>query len=726
MKKKLFFSVFFLLSAQFFLSAASSSLVAANRRTAVRCLKLSESFLSSDDYTNALAQAELGLAYDESVSDLWYVKAASRAGLGATRAELIPLVTHALTEGEWVDYNRDGARILYADLLCDTGNYEQAIGILDAEPFIYSSDAEFIRAKSYYRIRTAESVEKARDKINSARKIYPADKRFPKLFFKHEYDLLRVSGFYVDSSGNKNSSEKTDVSAKKDDSALVQKIADSFLAKMPEYDNPDAELEIYSVFFASGEQQRRLAEAFASHGMRHPLYALIALKCDLMNQQEAWDYFCSFADESVSVEMLQDILPMLTDELTVDSVKEHLNSFSGILTFDTDFDLEPNLTAKYMRGRPANFSWDKENDGVIEWSAECDFGVPESLYLTRGNIQLYYGTYPSVVRAVFDSDKISGGEAVFNLVDEALDWSPFEIKPLEIAKNLFDFDFYVPYIFNYIEEIDENALVRNCSNYEISSEERPGARIRFYVLNGEFQTAEYFADGKIYARAEFVEGFPSVRSVDNDGDGIFETVETFGYDPENLYHVSEPEQKQIMTNLFGHEIAGSGIYLKMIQIDSNGDTVPDFSEEYLADNGKISSWDFDADSRWELRYKRYPQADSASPVIEDAQFYTNPDRKLVTVTLWNGIPVKVEYENQFFPVTQGASDSFYWIGKEGNADDEKFLLENFDKSFEQGVSVILQNKNVRMMAVRIGQNIYGEILPFYDETIYDENKQNDE
>ena len=283
MKKKLFFSVFLLLSVHIFLSAASSSLVAANRRTAVRCLKLSESFLSSNDYTNALAQAELGLAYDESVSDLWYIKAASRAGLGATRAELIPLVTHALTEGEWVDYNRDGARILYADLLCDTGNYEQAVGILDAEPFIYSSDAEFIRAKSYYRIRTAESIAKARDKINSARKIYPADKRFPKLFFKHEYDLLRSAGFSANSdlSGN--------LAALKDDSTLVQKIADSFLAKMPEYDNPDAEFEIYSVFFASGERQKRLAEAFASHGMRHPLYALVALKCGLMSQQEAWD-----------------------------------------------------------------------------------------------------------------------------------------------------------------------------------------------------------------------------------------------------------------------------------------------------------------------------------------------------------------------------------------------------------------------------------------------------
>ena len=723
MKKKLFSSVFFILFAQFFMFAASSSLVAANRRTAVRCLKLSESFLSSEEYTNAMAQAELGLAYDESVSDLWYVMAAAKAGLGATRAELLPLVTCALTEGEWVDYNRDGARILYADLLCDTGNYAQAVGILDAEPFIYSSDAEFIRAKAYYRQRTAESVEKARGKINSARKIYPADKRFPKLFFKHEYDFLRPGN--LDKKTGSENTESENVFPYGETHSEVQKIADSFLAKIPEYDNPDAELEIYSVFFASAEKQKRLAEAFASHGLRHPLYAIVALNCGLMNQQEAWDYFCSFADESASAEMLEDILSMITDKITVASVKEHLDSFSGILTFDTDYDLEPNLTVQYMRGRPASFYWDKENDGLTEWSAECDFGVPESLFLTQGNIRLFYGSYPSVVRAVFESDRISGGEAVFNLVDEALLWSPFEIKAFEPAKNLLGIDFYVPYVFSYPQTLDENSLLRNCSSYEIASGERSGARIKFYVLNGEFQTAEYTADGKIYARAEFSNGLPSVRSVDNDGDGIFETVETFGYDPENLLHVPDAEQKQLMANLFGHEIAGSGIYLKMIQIDSNGDTVPDFSEEYLADNGKISSWDFDGDSRWELRYKRYPRLDSSSPVIEDAQFYTSPDRKLVTLTLWNEIPVKVEYENQFFPVTQGAADSFYWIGKEGNADEEKFLLENFDSSLEQGVSVILQNKNSRMMAVKIGKNIYGEILPFYDETIYDESRDDE-
>ena len=276
--KKSFIAVFgaflyFLCSLNCFAAGAES----VNRRTAVRCLKLAESYLSSGDYTNALAQAELGLAYDESVADLWYVNAAAKSGKGDIKADIIPLVMKSLTEGEWVDYNRDGARVLYADLLCDTGMYDQALTILDTKPFIYSSDAEFIRVKAYYRIRTQESINRAREKINSARKIYPDDLRFPHIFFKYEYDINR---------------EAEILGYKEPDAAgavLFRKIADSFIAKMPEYDKPDADLEIYSIYFAEGEKQVRMAQAFSSHGLRHPLYALIALKCGFMTQQEALD-----------------------------------------------------------------------------------------------------------------------------------------------------------------------------------------------------------------------------------------------------------------------------------------------------------------------------------------------------------------------------------------------------------------------------------------------------
>lgn len=682
-----------------FLSAVSASSVdTVNRRTAVRCLKLAESYLSSNDYGNALSQAELGLSYDESVADLWYIKAAAKSGLMEPKAEILPLVMKAMTEGGWVDYNRDGARILYADLLCDMGNYDQAVAILDSKPFIYSSDAEFIRIKAYYCMRTADSIVKARDKINSARKIYPLDMRFPHVFFKYEYDLHRDSEF--DSFMLNESSE-----------LLVQKIADSFIAKMPEYDNPDANLEIYSAMFASGEKQTRMVQAFSAHGMKHPLYALLALKCGIMEQQEAWDYFCSFADKEVSLSMLEDILALISDEVTVESVKEHLNAFSGTLLIDTDFDCNPNLFVSYFRGRPKSFFWDKNNDGINEWNCECDFGVPESIFLTQGNIQLFYGTYPAIVKAIYKSESIAADHAVFNIMDETLFWTPFSIEPLESVKELFGMDFFLPVINADERDLEENKILYSCSSYEIASDEKPGAKIVFSVLNGFPESAVYYSLDKIYARALFEDGFPSVRSVDNDDDGIFETVETFGYDPENTLGRNAAEQEQVMTNLFGLPMRGSGIYLRMIQIDSNGDTVPDFTEEFIAGNGKISSWDYDADRNWDVRYKRYPREKDEDPLIEDSQFYTEPSHILVTVSTWNGNPVKVQFGETFYPVVQGENKNFYWLGDAGTYDDEKTLLGAFDFSAEQGVCELIESGEKRIQVVRIGEKLYSFIIP---------------
>ena len=58
----------------FFLGAQNSKLAEINRKTAERCLKIAESLILSDDWNGALFQAETGLAYDNAVSDLYYIK----------------------------------------------------------------------------------------------------------------------------------------------------------------------------------------------------------------------------------------------------------------------------------------------------------------------------------------------------------------------------------------------------------------------------------------------------------------------------------------------------------------------------------------------------------------------------------------------------------------------------------------------------------------------------
>lgn len=714
MKKNLIF-VFALCVFSFcsFSAFSVSSVQKANRRTAVRCLNLAKNYLSSGDFENALSQTELGLSYDETVSDLWYIKAAAMNQKGEARAFLIPLVQRAVTEGEWVDYNRDSARILYADLLCDTGEYVQALAVLDSNPRIYNSDSEFIRAKSYYRIGTEDSVSKAREKINSARKIYGKDMRFPELFFRHEYSIMKRDS---ENAGNSESAEKPAENTNGEDfsdeasSVLVRKIADSFIAGMPEYENPDAELEIYAAIFASGERQRRLLEAFSSHGLRHPLFAGIALENGLLTEGEAWDYFSSFADGKISLSLLEDFLKHITDEEISESVREYLNAYSGTLTLDTNGDLEENLTVIYSRGRPESFFWDSTNDGIIEWNVKCDFGVPETIDLTDGNIRISYGTYPGIVKALYKSARYENGAAVFNILDGEMRWSPFDIKIHALIKDLFDFDFYVPFPEENSSHLDAGLFLSSCYSYEVPTEERENSFIRFSVLDGQIQGSEYIQDGRLYASGTFVNSLPEMRSVDNDGDGVFETTEYFGFDPENEYETSLADQEQIMTNLFGLPASGSGLFVRMIQIDRNKDAVPDFSEEYLPLGGKITSWDNDYDGNWEIRYKKYPQ-ENGSPLVEESEFLSFFEKQIVKITSLDGVPSGVSVGGTDYEVTKGSYDGFYWIGEHGGAEDEYSLLKDFDFSAPQGTSMLLENDSERMIAVKIGGNVYGTILP---------------
>ncbi len=669
--------------------AEDKAIAAANRRTAVRFLKLAEEYLLEKDWNGAYSQAQMGIAYDSSVADLWYISAAAKSGLGESRAAVLPLVAKALTEGQWVDYNRDGARILYADLLCDTGQFSQAVAVLDNQPLIYSADAEYIRIKAYYRMKTPEALAKARTRVNGARKIYSGDTRFPRLFFRYEY-----------------------ASADGVISPEVQAIADSFIARMPEYDNPDAELEIYAALFATGGRQKRMLQAFAAHNMEHPLYAGAALAAGLMTQAQALDYFSEFADKTVSLFQLESFVPLITDEKVKAVLVEHLNSYDGVLTVDTDGDLEPNLTVQYERGRPQSLAWDSNNDGTDEWTARCDFGVPVSVNLASDGVTLYYGTYPSVVKAVFSGNDGQSGTETVTLADETFDWTPFLMTALEQFKNDPGCEFFVPAV-QKIKPVDKTLLLRSASSHEIPSQEREKGTVAFTMQDGLPQTADYYAGGKMYAHAVYEKGLPVTRSVDNDGDGIFETTETFGYDPGNAMHRPLSVGGQAMESLFGLP-AGSGIYAKMIQVDEDGDTIPDFTEEYLADGGKITSWDNDADGSWDVRYERFPQK-KGDPLVESALFYAPPEKKLVTVTNVNGEPVKVTSGNFSYNVIEGSAGGLYWIGTEGTGDDEKKVLERLNQTSSQGVSILVDSGAKRLLAVRVGDKSYVEILP--DRTV---------
>ncbi len=608
---------------------------------------------------------------------------------GSPKYQIFPLIQKALTEGEWVDYNRESARVLYADILCATRDFDQAIAVLDAHPFVYSADAEYIRSKAYYNLGTEKSLDKARDKIDAARRIYPDDQRFAELFFRYEYAL-----------GGRNSKN--------------EKIADSFINAVSLYKKTSVDIEIYAAVFAEGQKKLRMLKSFNARNLKSPLYAVASLEdgVNLLTEEKALDYFYSFADKSIDYSVLVRFAKSLKNPECIREFGEYLNQYGGIIYKDTDGDLTYNLKIEYNRGRPQKISYDMLQNDLEDWSCECDFGVPYVLHLTDGEMDIEYNNWPYISRAVYKGENNTDDyKLVLDLVAEELSWSPFVIIEDAELKSVLGMDFYFPVLLDNVNSVSEQSLLMASSSYTLPSKEKKGAYIKVSMLDGKAQLARYYVKEKMYAQTQFTNGFPVIRVVDMDGDGLFETTETYGYDSsKNQDYISQNDEIQIMTNLFGTGDSGTGFYVKMIQIDQNGDTIPDYTEEYTLGQGKISSWDLDNDGIWDVQYVKYPLAQDGS-LIEEASFYQKISKNIVCVTTKNGIPYSVKEGEKTVNVIKAQNSDLYWIENAGSQEDAKIILKNVNQTTGQGVCTIVESGARRMLAVRVGKFIFAQILP---------------
>ncbi|MBR4600113.1 MAG: hypothetical protein IKO39_08700 [Treponema sp.] len=674
----------------------SDSASVANRRTAVRYLQLAKQFAAEKLWSEADSNAKMGLAYDDKIADLWYIRAVSQMNLGEKRSKVLPLVVTALTEAEWVDYNRDGARILYADILCSSRLFTQALSVLDSDPFIYSADAEYIRAKSYYSIGDQESLAKARDRLDAARRVYPADSRFAQLFYSNEYLILRKTG---------NLSEE------------AERLSNAFALTVPLYKNAGGELEVYAAIFAKDPAKKvRMLRAFNSKQQKSPLYAIEALKAGLLDEDSALDYFYQFSDKVISLDLIETFASLLKADEAKKEFSEYLNSYNGSLTIDVDGDLISNMTVAYKRGRPETISYDENQDDDCEWKATCDFGVPLKLDLTENALELEYSSWPYISSATYKIDN-KHSDLRLVLITETLAWTPFAVEADKAILESLGSDFFIPVLkTDDSSSVSWQDLIRSSLSYTIPSSEREGAVIQASLLNGVPQMASYSVGDKIYAMAKFEKGLPVYRKLDVDGDGLFETVEYYGFSKnhdENFISIND--ELQIMTNLFGSPAQGTGFYVKKITVDRNGDTIPDFTEEYIPGTvgdkkpGKIASWDTNGDGEWDVQYIKHPSMLDGK-LREEAKFHQPLTKSVVTVVSENGLPVFVQKGNEILSVSKGKARNFYWISEAGTDSNEENITNEINQVSEQGVSMIVESgekaSKKRFLAVRIEKMIF--------------------
>ena len=665
------------------LSAQSKEVAGANQRTAERCLKLAENCLAGNDWKNALSNAELGLSYDESISDLIYIKALSQSNLSYPRAQILNTIQEAFVKDKWLNYNKNGARILYADLLSEVGEYELSMSVLNEKPLIYNADSEFIRIKNYYRMGTYESINLARSRLSSARKIYPQDSRFAQIFFMFEMLFM-------------NHSLLTDGTYEIPE--LVKTLASAYIIKLPDYDSVNTDTQIIALMFAEGEQQQRLLKAVGQINKNSPLYALAALRAGIISEENAYNLFFESSNNIYPLNILESFALLINNGGLRDNFRSRLNSFTGILYIDQDLDLRNELVIEYDRGRARTVKYDKNNDQILEMNIACDFGAPVSINFENEDIFLEYDIYPSVHQV-----NLNKKQSYFYFLNSDFNYNPFEMKKNELF-SYFGADFYIPYPIDEIVIPEENYLAQKASSIELPTEERYDSKVIYTMFEGRPVFANFRVTERKYAYSTIETGLPFIRYVDYDGDNVFETAETFNFTQTDDY--TDQYYDSLIKKIFGDNAFSKSIYLQKIEIDRNSDTIVEYKEEFLPKNGKISYWDDDGNGICDYQYIRYPDDDSGV-LREEAIFYASNGLESVLIGFENEVPVLIRYNENEYKVIKGYRNNYYWISEIGTSEQEEKIIAQAGRNLVNGeVNIVQTSEDERFTIIRVDSNFY--------------------
>ena len=87
----------------------------------------------------------------------------------------------------------------------------------------------------------------------------------------------------------------------------------------------------------------------------------------------------------------------------------------------------------------------------------------------------------------------------------------------------------------------------------------------------------------------------------------------------------------------------------------------------------------------------------------------------------NAVPVRVRDGERILPVESTSFPGFYWIGTRGSNENAQKILDSLNQTADQGVCIVAERGNDRMLGIRIGSMIFGEMLP--ESTVKENEKK---
>lgn len=653
----------------------------ANRQTAIRCIQVSKNYLVANNYSLALSQAELGLAYDDKISDLWYIKAVSSKMLDYSKKQILDYSEKFYEIDDWVIFSKDLGLVLYGEILSDCGEYEKAYQVLEDNKEYYSREIELIKAKAAYRL---QDFTDARNIISSASKIFPEDYRFPYTFYKNEFYASYFNSKEID--------------------AGAIAIANNFKSMNFTWAEKYKDVLFYASYFETDtDESNRMLLNYLSQGSIIPEAIIYALDKKCINENTAFEQFKNYSNTGLDYELFLKTLQSFTDEQIQISCISFLSKFNGVVTFDRNKDFIYDMKVFYDSGRPSIIEADFNQDDVLDWQIQCDFGTPVMANIFDKNIQVVYGVYP-FIDTVELIDKTN-----YSLIADKYEWSPVNFVSTELINNFF---FYYPIPMEKVADIDCTTLFSN--SYRITTtknnEQDEVLQIRFVLNNGLPVQAVYTKNSTPYANAVFEGGYLLYRTVDKNFDGSYELTEYYNFDYINYSkYQSEQEHKILYDELFGPIDTLEGLYLSKICIDENEDGKVECIEEYI-DNGKKISW-LNENNIESIIYEK--KVDENNEIKENIVFLNPIDQKYHTIEYSQGKPTSVKSGDEIQKITFNDLYDLFWIGNNPGDDYTERLVQEVTNDFEQGKITLFQFEefpSVRTLIIKIGDYYFAEVF----------------
>ena len=696
-----------------FAAFAFSQTPAPYTETAVRCIDIAKNLLANEEYEASFSRAALGLTYDNTVADLYYIQALGMSQRLFPPYKIEPLLKSAL-QNKWYEYNKDAARLLLASLYTKTARAAEALSLLNERPLLSGKDALYIRANSLYLLG---NIGDARKTVRQGALQFPEDPRFALLFFERENRKAGGNGAdtLAQSAGTADNAEisggNTALNGGDESDKTFAELSSLFVSRA--YDLQDADPDVLlkaSLFAFSEEDRRRLLKAWNAYGKTDPRYAVYALKAGLMSEEKAFDYVAPFFSGTSDYALVKSFVSLVSGEKTKESVRKLYAAFAGTLCFDTNGDGISDMTVTYRSGRPSLIEYDANQDGIIDWIADCDYGVPVKVNLVQEDAVLWYGSWPSLSRVIW-----SGG--TYTLNEDRLFASPVNMIKDPVMEERATLSFYLPVLRGDVRFVlNADDLFALSHTVERKSAEGENTRVRFSLFDGKAQNAVYTDNGTPYAYAFFENGALRFRNVDRDKNGTYELTEIYAYADKNadentgenaLLYRSAEEARELSLRLFGVDNAAKGLYLQKVVSDTDGNGIIEFSEEYGPNGKTTAQWNDNKTGSMIIRYAK--NGDS-----EETEYVHPVSGRHVRLIVQKGVPVSADG----IPVVRDEAAPFFWIGDSPGGNYAQKVIKKLNQKGSSDVICTVTNliwlrdkdRFARIFAVKNGDMYFGELL----------------